>query len=190
MKYVKRKIGYYKNIRQYLHGSVSIESGAIYRLLSYGLRAIFVSDTVYTISTVYNSAVASSSICFADTACNCQTLLFALQLTLDTFRFFSVLPANTMLHVTYMLVVIFYSTITHVLCNSYIIEWEITTNIYVTCNIMFAGLLTIHSQCVHFCSSPTNSIIIVPLFSSFKPDTFLLARGIPYMLSDNRSCRT
>jgi len=26
-----------------------------------------------------------------------------------------------------------------VLYNSYIVEWEITTNIYVTCNIVFAG---------------------------------------------------
>jgi len=27
----------------------------------------------------------------------------------------------------------------NVLCNSYIVEWEITTNIYVTCNIVLAG---------------------------------------------------
>jgi len=51
----------------------------------------------------------------------------------------TVIPVNTMLHVTYMLVVISYS-ITHVLYNSYIVEWEITTNIYVTCNIVFAGI--------------------------------------------------
>ena len=35
-----------------------------------------------------------------------------------------------------------------------------------------------------FALSPTNSVIIAPLFSSFiRPGTFLFARGIPYTLS-------
>jgi len=40
-------------------------------------------------------------------------------------RYNKVYPANTMLHVTYMLVVISYSAIyllTYVLCNNYIVE--------------------------------------------------------------------
>jgi len=45
MKYVKRK-KYYKGIHQCPHGSVSVESDTIYRLSSYGLRAIFAFDIV------------------------------------------------------------------------------------------------------------------------------------------------
>ena len=40
---------YYKGIRQCPHGNVSVESGMTYRLSSYGLRAIFDSDIVYTL---------------------------------------------------------------------------------------------------------------------------------------------
>jgi len=34
----------------------------------------------------------------------------------------------------------YFIEITRVLCNSYIVEWEITNNIYVTCNIVFARI--------------------------------------------------
>ncbi|XP_012535108.3 uncharacterized protein LOC105835961 isoform X1 [Monomorium pharaonis] len=43
-------------------------------------------------------------------------------------------PANTKLHVTCLLLVK-----THVLYYYYIVEWEITTNRYVTCNLVFGG---------------------------------------------------
>ena len=40
---------YYKGIRQCPHGNVSVVSGTTYRLSSYGLRAIFDLDIVYTL---------------------------------------------------------------------------------------------------------------------------------------------